>query len=712
MDIFREVGRGNLEYIINILSSHPRIDICKLKDLNFRTLLHWAVKNNRIEIVNFLLTYNCDINAQDNKGLTALHYAANKDINFENNSLEQMVLLIERGANINLRDISGNTPLHIACRGGNIDLIQTLISHGADRNIPNMNNLVPVDIAQQQVDAAINDPRYYNHYHAIVMMLNNPTSEWQRFIIQPPQKINTKELIVETHEEKYMFENGKKVMNVQREHENAITIFIFGHGSEDITEFFEGNVELLSFNGYPSALGRLFHNEFSVFSTELIKQYQTTRERESQSNIFNRMPQILRTVYKKNGFAIDKFFRNKGFKITKPNFSRKFFLHKSNIHEDDSEYGIYVIDASNPLDDDYTIYRNIDNSRINNSYEHWSERINDYWREKEDRLKQKKIALRRRLVELINMNANIEEIITIQREIFSISNENKYNTKQKTYTKSILDNIINDKQVTLKNLVNFFRNIGYLKVYIYDPTCRADMRSMTSIDPSKNPDSRERDEDDTYIYLQEGKQQSHIKRAMASILERINSKKHNKFANVVKAVMPAKTRKTINRRRMHFLNNGIEYHFETDKLIYVFTPTFINGELNNIYKVFIGEILKIEPNFIDIKLYHVNQLWAGIIRIDTSIPIDTTNYTLDTEHDTIANICQAYNIEDAVEIFRTRFPQIAQQIIPSLDVELGPPQIHYTLEDIDGGSYKNRKIKHRKTKHRKTKHTKTKHKKS
>ena len=87
------------------------------------TMLHHAAKENRPDIIKFLVNSGCDINVEDDEGQTALHKAAM----FGN--VESMHLLLEKGADPNNIDNSGNTPLHVAIiTGGHIEVVSTLIT--------------------------------------------------------------------------------------------------------------------------------------------------------------------------------------------------------------------------------------------------------------------------------------------------------------------------------------------------------------------------------------------------------------------------------------------------------------------------------------------------------------------------------------------------------------------------------------------------------
>jgi hypothetical protein len=56
-------------------------------------------------------------------------------------------LVYERGANVNEQDSYSNTPLHVACLMGNQDIVEALMSCGADVNITNNNKRTPAQEA-------------------------------------------------------------------------------------------------------------------------------------------------------------------------------------------------------------------------------------------------------------------------------------------------------------------------------------------------------------------------------------------------------------------------------------------------------------------------------------------------------------------------------------------------------------------------------------
>ncbi len=88
------------------------------------TALHWAVAQNYGELVALLLNeYNPNLSIQDHEGNTALHYAVRNG-----NDLILQVLLAH-DARIDVQNAQGNTPLHLAAQAGRLGMVQSLIRH-------------------------------------------------------------------------------------------------------------------------------------------------------------------------------------------------------------------------------------------------------------------------------------------------------------------------------------------------------------------------------------------------------------------------------------------------------------------------------------------------------------------------------------------------------------------------------------------------------
>eukprot|EP01134_Creolimax_fragrantissima_P004316 CFRG4316T1 len=106
-------------------------DLGKMKDDPGGKLLQ-ATRAKKWDVVQILLDRGADVNEAhqhgDLKGMTALHWVAG------DNEPKMVEMLLKRGAHIDTRDDWGQTPLHQACYAGNLEVVNILVSYGADVN--------------------------------------------------------------------------------------------------------------------------------------------------------------------------------------------------------------------------------------------------------------------------------------------------------------------------------------------------------------------------------------------------------------------------------------------------------------------------------------------------------------------------------------------------------------------------------------------------
>ena len=249
--------------------------------------------------------------------------------------------------------------------------------------------------------------------------------------------------------------------------EKTITIFIQGHGDEDLnTEFKDLNVELLSISGRPGELGVMQLTDgvsLDVAILNSLQRYYSDLNDIDQNILYDVSAGIMKPIY--NSFNIS--FTNGGFKYTIPKHERNFTL-EAGVHENCSEvcklnvnkrdpynianlkytkcvklrgydrcpyYGIVVVASSDPSDNEgrFTLQSKNSNDDINNSNITISRTAQNHWRNK----------------------------------IYDLTNN-----KHMEFANSILEKIIVTKHVKLSELTNFFHILGFSKIYIIDPTCR------------------------------------------------------------------------------------------------------------------------------------------------------------------------------------------------------------------------------------------------
>lgn len=106
--------------------------------LNNDTLLHWAARQGKLEIVRYLLDHGAEINAANNDAHTAMSAAV-----WHNNEAVAR-LLLDRGLNPNDL-INEQTPLGLAARGNaGTDTINLLLQRGADKYRRDISGRLPI----------------------------------------------------------------------------------------------------------------------------------------------------------------------------------------------------------------------------------------------------------------------------------------------------------------------------------------------------------------------------------------------------------------------------------------------------------------------------------------------------------------------------------------------------------------------------------------
>ncbi|GEM_PF-1703140 len=137
------------------------------------TPLHWAAAHGHTEIVEVLLAKGADVHAKENNGWTPLHSAAYYG------RKEVAELLLAKGADINAKDNVGSTPLNQAIHPpprqppadqvssptnaffdaypDYKEIIELLLSKGADPNAKNKDNESPLDVVKARGDKTLAD---------------------------------------------------------------------------------------------------------------------------------------------------------------------------------------------------------------------------------------------------------------------------------------------------------------------------------------------------------------------------------------------------------------------------------------------------------------------------------------------------------------------------------------------------------------------------
>jgi ankyrin repeat protein len=114
-------------------SARPGAPQQGLKDTNYEA------------IAELLLANGAAVTNRTNVGLTALHYAASAGLT---NVIKE---LLDRKADVNAKDNSGRTPLDMAAANGRMDVVELLLARGADKDAKDKAGLMALKDAEKKV---------------------------------------------------------------------------------------------------------------------------------------------------------------------------------------------------------------------------------------------------------------------------------------------------------------------------------------------------------------------------------------------------------------------------------------------------------------------------------------------------------------------------------------------------------------------------------
>ncbi len=151
-------SNGNLARVLIIISlallflpsCNGRVQRCAgtVRDQRTKAIFE-AVRHGDLKQIKALLDSKPNlVNAKDSVGFTSLHWAA------IDGSEEVIELLLSRGADVNAPSSEGYTSLHNAARSGHKQIIKLLLDHGAAMNVRSKKGATPLGLA---VDAGKTD---------------------------------------------------------------------------------------------------------------------------------------------------------------------------------------------------------------------------------------------------------------------------------------------------------------------------------------------------------------------------------------------------------------------------------------------------------------------------------------------------------------------------------------------------------------------------
>ena len=131
--------------VFQILVRHRATNL-DAKTLDGTTPLILAARLAIEGMVEELIQEQADINASDEAGKSALHWASSV------NNVDAVNILLANGANRDAQDAKDETPLFLACREGSYQAAKALLDHCANRDITDHMDRLPRDIAQERLN--------------------------------------------------------------------------------------------------------------------------------------------------------------------------------------------------------------------------------------------------------------------------------------------------------------------------------------------------------------------------------------------------------------------------------------------------------------------------------------------------------------------------------------------------------------------------------
>eukprot|EP01129_Flabellula_baltica_P013691 TRINITY_DN640_c0_g1_i1.p1 TRINITY_DN640_c0_g1~~TRINITY_DN640_c0_g1_i1.p1 ORF type:complete len:420 (-),score=125.36 TRINITY_DN640_c0_g1_i1:952-2211(-) len=140
--IFNSIREGSLAKVKNLFenyNAHVDLETCSY------SVLHYAARYGRCDIVEYLVEQGADLNWISNDGKTPLFWAV------EGNKHKAVQILLDAGADYSIGDVKGCTPLHKACRMGSLAMAKLFTEAGADINAKEAEALDKSSVLQEAV---------------------------------------------------------------------------------------------------------------------------------------------------------------------------------------------------------------------------------------------------------------------------------------------------------------------------------------------------------------------------------------------------------------------------------------------------------------------------------------------------------------------------------------------------------------------------------
>ena len=293
----------NFAFVQFYLENNGNINVT---DKQGRNALHYAIMNDNINLIKYLLGNDINQNKQDTKFLQSPVYYA-----IQYRAYNSLKILIEHGCNLNIQDYKGNTPLHNAIRTKNVKLIFFLVESGTKLTIKNKKKQFPIDIAVEEENWSL--VKYLTKLSNMIVFNKRLNSNDGEKIINNLEKLQIKE----------NYDNYKPKLNIQEK-------------TSDNTQDYsiENNqIELKNKSYHKTNVNKVFNNDIHGRSINNKKQL--------KENKFNQLLKIKNKESIAQSVSIrsidfereEKPLKERRLKIVKKDYSYE------NDYEDDDEFG-------------------------------------------------------------------------------------------------------------------------------------------------------------------------------------------------------------------------------------------------------------------------------------------------------------------------------------------------------------------------------------
>lgn len=152
LDLNAKTSKGHTPVYIAAYFSH--VDVVKLldeygADIDSESLMKVSCLKERLEVVKYLVSKGCDVNARDLHGVTPVIWAGSW-FNFD-----VVEYLMDCGADVEGCDVDGQTLLHFASYSQGLEMVKSLVKKGCDVNAKDDCGDTPLHLAIQEYDLEI-----------------------------------------------------------------------------------------------------------------------------------------------------------------------------------------------------------------------------------------------------------------------------------------------------------------------------------------------------------------------------------------------------------------------------------------------------------------------------------------------------------------------------------------------------------------------------